>query len=305
MIYQKRVTTFAFFMFSLFLISSCSALYIEENSTVDFGHVLRVENISTPRLAPGQQGALKVTLKNNGDYPVTDTRIRLILPNQLQLIDDVNEVRIAEIKKSEKKNIEFKIIALPNSEEGIYNANLTANYVTHFGVNSFNVGQNSADSYNFGIIVRSDPSLFVQIDSSTIYSEKKLGNIILKFVNNGTSNIKFLTVDLQSSEDYEIITDSKSYIGDLDSDDYQTITYKIKINGKNEETIFPVKITFRDSINNIYLQTFNLNFKIRNGAEIGESNNRSLWIIFILAIITFIFVIFGYKKYLRNKNKKN
>lgn len=287
---------------SFLLIANASALYTEEDNKISFGHPLRIQNISVPDLAPGESGILKVIIKNNAAYSITDVRAKLTLPSQLQFINDVNEVRIAEIKTNGVKEVEYRIIALPTSEEGIYNANLTVNYISHYGVNALNVGEDNQDSYSFGIVIKSSPSLFVQLDSFDVYKEKLSGDITLKFVNNGTSNIKFLTVNLEPSNDYEILSDDKSYVGDLDSDDFQSVIFKIKVNKKVSEVNLPLEISYKDSMNNLYSQQLSTNLKIMKGSEIGKTDGISASTIILIIVVLGIVGYFIYSRF-KKKNK--
>ena len=291
------------FCIVLLLIVNVSALYNQDNTTISFGHPLRVQNISSPDLAPGESGILKVYLKNSAAYTISDVREKLTLPSQLQFLDDVNEVRVSEIKSNEVKEVEYRIIALPTSAEGIYSATLLINYISHFGVNAFNLGEDNSDNYSFGIVVKSPPSLFVQIDSIDVYKEKKSGDITLKFVNNGTSNIKFLTVNLEPSSDYEVLSSDRYYVGDLDSNDFQSVVYKIKVNNKASEVNLPLDITYRDSMNNFYSQRLNPSFKIMDGSELGKTSDISTSTIILIIVVLCIIGYIIYAKYGKKKNK--
>ncbi len=298
---KKEVITIVLLL-NLLLIANISALYVEEDSKISFGHALRVKNISVDDLSPGEQGFIKINLKNNADYTITDVRARLTLPTQVQLLNDVNEIRIAEIKSMDIKEIEYKIISLPTASEGIYGASILVNYVSHYGVNAVNFGDENQDNYSFGIMIKSDPSIFMQLESSEIYRGNIIGDISLKFVNNGTSDIKFLTVTLAESPDYEIISDNKNYIGDLDSDDFQSAKFNIKLNTKKSSIDLPVTISFRDSMNNPYTKQMHALLRIRTASELGKSNGNYAWLILILIIIS---AAAGYYLYKRGKRKKN
>jgi len=264
-----------------------------------------VQSVSAPDLSPGETGILKIDLKNSAAYVITDVRSKLNLPSQLQFINDVNEVRIGEIKSNETKEVEYRIIALPTTAEGIYSSSLLINYVSHYGVNAFNVGEDNSDNYSFGIVVKSTPSMFVQVDSADIYKEKMSGDLTLKFVNNGTSNIKFLTVNLEPSSDYDILSDNKYYVGDLDSNDYQTVVFKLRVNTKSSEVNIPLDLSYRDSMNNEYSQKSSAKLSIVDGSELGKTSDVSpiIWVIIIIIVIVIIY--FVYRRIARKKKNKN
>ncbi len=299
---KKEVILIGLF-FMLLLVANAFALYVEEDNRISFGHALRVKNITVTDMSPGEGGFIKINLKNNADHAITDIRARLTLPAQVQLLNDVNEIRIAEIKAGDIKEIEYRIISLPTASEGIYGASALINYISHYGVNSVNFGDENQDNYSFGIMIKSDPSIFMQLESSEIYQGKNIGDVSFKFVNNGTSDIKFLTVNLIESADYEIISDNKNYIGDLDSDDFQSATFNLKINSKKTSIDIPVSISYRDSMNNPYIKEIHATLNIRSASELGKSNGNYLWIILILIIIAAGVIYYFYQRSKRKKNK--
>jgi len=244
-------------------------------------------------------------MKNNAAYSITDVRAKITLPSQMQLIDDVNEVRIAEIKSGSLQEVNYRIIALPTASEGIYSASLMINYISHFGVNAFNLGEDNQDNYTFGVVIKSLPSLFVQVDSIDVYKQKMNGDITLKFVNNGTSNIKFLTVNLENSGNYQILSSNTYYVGDLDSNDYQSVTYKIKVNDKITEINLPIDITYKDSMNNFYSQKLIQNIKIMDGVEIGKKQNLSISTIILVIVVLGIVLYIIYARFRNKRNKSS
>jgi len=287
----------------LLLIASVSALQENEDDRTNFGHSIRINSINTPDLAPGESGLLNISIKNNGGYKITDLRAKLTLPSSLYFLDDIDEVRVSEIKSEEIKEISYRVIASPTASEGIYSGILKIKYINNFLANYVNVGQEKEDNYTFGIVIKSKPSLFVQIDSLDIYKEKMNGEVSLKFVNNGTSDIKFLTVTLENSENYEIISSDKYYIGDLDSDDYQSVVFDIKVKNKLEKVMLPLKISYRDSLNKYYSETVNAEFQIRKGSEIGKGNGMSTSSILLILVILAIVGYVSYKKFFKKKKK--
>ena len=55
----------------------------------------------------------------------------------------------------------------------------------------------------------------------------------LKFVNKGIHDLKFLDVIIEEGEGYEVLSNKKDYIGDLDSDDYRTQETVVKVTDEN------------------------------------------------------------------------
>ncbi len=195
---------------------------------------------------------------------------------------------MSEIKPDEEFKFDFNIITLPKTTEGVYKAFLSINYVNY-------VGEEREDNYSVGIVVKSIPKIFAQIEKADIYQGKRNGDITLLFTNNDLANIKFLTSELQNSEDYEIISNNKKYIGDLDSGDFQSTVFTINVKDNMDEIRIPVKITYKDSLNKDYTENLEIPFKIRSAKELGIKDNSYYWIIFVLLVVV-IAIIYIYRK---------
>jgi len=284
----------------LLLIVQISALYTEEDSKMDFGHVVRITDLNVPELAPGESGILKVVLKNNANYHISDIRGTLNLPSQIQFLNDVSKVKIARIESGESEEMNFRILALPSSDEGIYEGVLEVDYVSHFGKGYINVGTDKQDNYTFGMIIKDTPNIFMQIEDTEVYKGEDSGEITLRFINNYPANVKFLTVELKESEDYEIISDSREYIGDLDSDDFESVKFRVKL--KKEEAItLLVKLTYKDSMNNDYSDDLELGFEIRGAADLGKSAGNGTFSTVLFIIILAIIIYYFYRRYRKKK----
>lgn len=292
------------FIFVLLLVAQVSALYSSSGTKIGTGHVLRIQDINVPELSPGEEGILKLSLKNDANFDVTDVRAKLNSPSQVQLFNDVNNIKISKIQAGDTEDISFRIIALPNAAEGIYGASLIVNYISYLGTDSINVGQETQDNYTFGMVVRSIPDIFMQIEDSDIYKGNDVGKVTFKFINNDIANVKFLTVYLQDSEDYEIISDNRKYIGDLDSDDFETIDFRIKLKKKKEEIKIPLIINYKDSMNKEYTNNLEASLKIRDAEDIGKNGKNYFWTIVILLLIIFGVGYYVYNNYFKKKKLK-
>jgi len=297
---------FLFIGVFLLVVSSISALYIPDSDTQGFGHFIRIQevNITPKEIAPGEIGIISFKLINNGDGDVEDVIAKLILPTGLESFNDVDTVKISKIKSLESQEIKFRVIVLPGASEGIYRANLSLSYISYFAANFANVGDSQSDSFSLGIVVKSSPQIFVQIDDSNIYKGSENGDITIKFVNNGIADVKFLTIELEDTDDYDIVSNSKEYIGDLDSDDFESIDFRLNMHKKKGEISFPLKIDYKDSMNNDYEDVLTASMELRSAKELGVKKNNTMtyfWMIVVLGLIGW----FGWKRYRKKIKKKH
>lgn len=290
---------------SLLLVSLVSSLYIKDSERVNFGNYIRVINVSMSpeELAPGKQGIIKFSLINNGVGNVDNIRVKLELPSGLSFYEDVDTVKLSRLSSMSSREFAFKIIASPTALEGIHNANLTVYYTSYFGADFANVGEEQQDVFKLGIIVKGEPNIFVGVDETKVYKGKNIGEVTFKFVNNDAADVKFLIVELEDTDDYDIISNPKEYIGDLDSDDYESVDFRVKMKKKSGEIVFPLQVNYKDSMNNDYEDRFEVGMKMFSAKDLGvEKNNTNLYL--IISIVMIIAGWIGYKKYKSYKRKK-
>ncbi|MEM0465147.1 MAG: hypothetical protein QXW97_00400 [Candidatus Pacearchaeota archaeon] len=276
----------------IFSISLISSLYIFDDNKASFGKIVTIKEIQIPEISPGKDDILNITLKNIGKDHVSDVNIELNLPSEFQFYQDVNNIKIPKIKSGEEKKISYRIIANSNSKEGIYKANITLEYTSHFGVNAINVGQKQKDILDIGLIIKSEPNFYVILEDSEIYKKNKIGGVILKFVNNGTADIKFLNVNLKNSQEYDIISDSNYYVGNLDSNDFQSVIFRLKIKEEYDEIMLPLKVNYKDSFNKDYEKNINVKLRIMSASELGKIKGNNIYYYITAIIIVLIIIIF-------------
>ncbi|MBU0957201.1 MAG: hypothetical protein KKF56_00135 [Nanoarchaeota archaeon] len=270
----------------------------ERSDRLDFGHVLNVKSVTMdpPFIPQGGSANLTLLLENNANFIIKDVRIDIDLPSQIAFNNDISQKKIVKMESGEMRIVYYNVIALPSAIEGIYESELTINYLN-------NMGTERQDNSTFSIMIKSTPNIVVKIDKSEVYKGSNVGEVTIKFINNGLANIKLLTVKLLESEDFEIIESNVNYIGDLDSDDFETVGFRIKEISGNSQINLPLEIQYKDALNNNYLETINVPLKLEKASDLGLGNGNStiIWIIiFIIIIAAWIF----YKRYKNKHHKK-
>jgi hypothetical protein len=272
------------------------SLTLQRQQRLNFGHVLMIESIQTQpsELIPGQPAKLIIKLTNTGNYNLLDLRTRITLPSEFSFIDDVSQRMIAILEAQTSNELTYEIIALPGTVEGVYNANITNDYLNH-------IGDEREDSDTFGIVIQAKPRLYSVIESTELTTKNNLGKVSIQFVNNEIADIKFFTVQLKESPDYTIISSDKAYIGKLDSDDFQSADFRIKLNTQQKTVKIPLIITYKDKLNKDYNEEAELNLVLKDPKDLGINTNGSsiYWVLLIIVLAGGYYV---YRR--RNRNKK-
>ncbi len=250
------------------------------------------------KIKPGGKGTLTLDLKNLAKFFVKNIKVSLSLSGTpFATIGSSNERVIEHLDPKANITIDFRLMAEPDAEANIYKLPYNINYLDKLGAKYTKNG-------TIGVIVGAEPDLLVDLESTKVYSKKQSGNVNIRFVNKGLTDIKFLTVTLRESENYEIVGSEYVYIGDVDSDDYETAEFRIYVKGTdNGKVILPLKLEFKDANNDEYTQDYNLELKLYSGREarkygLREGNS------FVGIIITVVIIVVGFFAYRNWKKRK-
>lgn len=291
---QIKYILTALLVFSLALSLVCAAT--ANSQRLSFDHLLYMSNITTSpfEMAPGQEATLSFVVENTGDQFIRDLRVTLGLPSEFAPYKDTDTRKMAQLNAGESQTLSFNIIPLPATEDGVYKLNIITKYLNY-------VGEEREENNTISLIVGSSPKLLVELTSSEIYKGNSLGNVKIKVINDNPGNIKFLKVQLSNSTAYTVVGSDLDYVGDLNSDDYSDVTFKISLDDDVKTLELPIILSYKDALNKDYNQKENLIFKVPTAAEAGIKKSYS-WL-YILIIILAIGGYIAYRRYNKNITK--
>jgi len=277
--------------------------------------ILAVEDVTTSKgtVSPGDEVGVSIKLKNLADSSLKDIKVKLNFIEFEQTLTgaQVTELPISPIGSSDEKTIKtmeggseesvsFDLVVDPSAEAKVYKIPVT---ITYNDMQGTNYSKNNIISLTVG----GEPDLAVTLDSSTAHMAGKTGEVIVKFVNKGFSEIKFMYVVLEDGENFEVLSPKEAYLGNIDSDDYETAEYEIYVNPKAEgEVILPLTIEYKDSNNNPYMREIKLQNRIYTSEEakkFGIVKSSSAGGIVVVLIIVGI-GLFLYRRWKKRKNNK-
>lgn len=241
---------------------------------------LNIKEIKTvpETISPGKEAVLSFTLENLADSAMKDIKITLDLPEvDIAPSGEISEKKLRMIDAGSTADLSFKIMALPTSNGGIYKVPFTLSYTDYYGTSYIQTGLIS-------IGVSSKPQIIISIDSSTLSKSSRIGEVDIELTNMGLTDLKFMSAEIKESEDYKILSSNSFYIGDIDSDDSGTATFKLSVKTGDDFSI-PLTLSFRDVLNNDYSEDVNVNFKMLSNSELGKKTLAG-------SIITGIIVLF-------------
>ena len=203
-----------------------------------------------------------------------------------------------EIQESKSKTAEFKVVALNDAKSGIYKIPIKISYIED------NVAK--TQSSLISIMINSQPIIEVSVDDGLLLKGKE-NKVTFKIVNKGLADAKFLEIETKGSTSYSILSAEKVYVGDVDSDDFQTVDYQIFFNQNSLNRLdIPVTIKYKDVANKEYTQEFNPTLKVytleqaQNLGLIAKSNTTS----YIVGVVILIIIFFVYRWFRRRRKRK-
>ena len=264
--------------------------------------VLSVDSVEVNKKAfePGSDGIVKIKLSNKADSILQDIKAALSLGSvPFVPLGSIDEKSVYQIGPRESYEFDFELLADPKAQGGIYRVPLKITY-------SDKLGNVYLRNGTIGLIIGAEPDLSVTLDTTEVYSTKKSGEVVIKVVNKGTTDVKFVNVKLMQGNGYRILSNDEDYLGNIDSDDYETAEFKIYVNEKKKESVLlQIKIAFMDANNNRYNSTVNLEMPLYSASEakklgLDGGNGKVGFFIVVIVVVAGLFI---YKRWSKGRKK--
>jgi len=276
--------------------------------------------VSDPdKIKPGDEAVVKIKVKNMADSTLRDVTLKLDLTYS-DIIDSLSattasdkiaafdslpfapigsatEQKISSLGAGKEYEFEYNLIAFSDAESRIYKIPIELSYYDELETQYVKEDV-------IGLVVGTKPDLSVIVDESELYVGNKMGTVTIRFINKGFSDVKFLDVILDETEEFEILSAEEVYVGNVDSDDYETVDFELYLtNGatKEEKTIvLPLNVEYRDTNNNLYEEKLELEMKVLSAEKLGIKTSSNGTVMLLLIIV----IIVGVVLYRRSRNNK-
>ncbi len=276
-------------------------IYVKSRDTI-----LSIENVeSTPdEIVAGSKATVEFTLKNLANTQVKDISLKLDLSastTPFAPVDSTTEKRIEKLEPGEEESVMFHIISEASAEPKVYKIPLTLGY-------SDESGNTYTKTDIIGLLISSDPELDVYMEESDTFQGGTKGSIIVSISNRGATEAKFVSIILAQSENYEIIGPDRTYIGNLDSDDFDTAEFKLYVDESLNNTKIPITVTVKhkDAYNDEHIEEFELELPIYSRDDLirlGEIEADSGSNTVVYAIVAIIVLYILYRLFFRRKKR--
>lgn len=248
---------------------------------------LTVESVSKApdQINPGDIISLGITLENDGSEDLKDIRVSIDLTNIPIAPLESSEAFIEEIDNDEKGLATFSLQAFPDAVPGVYKIPVK-------------ISAENQDIQTFtSITIDSHPNLEVGVEESTIVTTNEKGKIVIRFVNTGDGEVKFLSAKIPRLSSYEVLTQNTFYIGNIEPDDFETIEAEILV--KESIQAIPLEVSYKDSFNREFKRVYALEVKTYSPEEakqLGLTQSSSTPFVITIIVIALI-LYFVYRRF--------
>jgi hypothetical protein len=227
--------------------------------------VLVIDNyeIKPSPVVPGQIADVILTLRNAGRIGVKNINVGIELEDgTFSTIGSGAKKRVDRIDAGETEQVTFQLASDTSTVVKVYSIPVSLSYQDE---------RNAvyADTAKFTLVVNAAPELSLTVDSTDFESKTKPGTVSLKVVNKGVVDLKYVTVRLVQTPEYDVLSPSnEEYVGNLDSDDFETVDFLIKPVAENPR--LKVQLEFKDPYNLNFAQDYDLPLRIITDKDLGK-----------------------------------
>ncbi len=252
-------------------------------------------------ITPGNQAELFIKLNNGGVDNYENIYLNLNVSDDFMVLESTEEKFVETINNGEEKLISYKFTLSPDFNSPYYLIPLTLEYEDDSG-NLF------TKDLKLTATVDNYAELMSYISDSDNFIAGSTGEVTISLANIGIAKVKALNIEIIDTEEYDVLSPKKDYIGDVDADDVESEDFKLYINPEAKEKItLKLKINYRDEKNKVSSDEIEVPLKIYEPSELKKyglvSNGTSTYI--IIAIIVLAGIGYFFYRRMKNKKKKN
>lgn len=199
-----------------------------------------VQSVEAPSLTPGKESSVRVTIKNTFDEDVEDVSFGFVFSGTSFIATGGSEESTNELRDGRSEDFTFRIKPSYDVKPGDYSIPYELSYTLD--------GERYMKKGSVGLHVGGSPEIRASVEPIVPVIDGK-DTLTLKIINDGLADARFVSVAVDV-EGMTLLSDDESYIGTVDSDDFETATFDVRYT--RERATLIATISYRD-LDNIKL----------------------------------------------------
>lgn len=265
---------------------------------------ISVDNFRTipEKIKPGSSGKLLIKLTNTGNNDLKDIKVKLDLDDsEFSPVGTTDEKMLKLIQRGYSSMVEYELLASADAEAKEYKIPIEIKYKDEFN-------DNYTVENKITVMMDSTPDYLLALEDTKVYERKKSGKVVLSISNVGQSELKYMSMRLIDSDDYSVIGKHEEYVGNLESDDFETADFDIYV-GKTKKKNIPLKVQliFKDSYNNGYTEQKEVYMNLYSHSlaiKLGLAKRSKMWWFLAVGLLVILAGYFYYVKKYKGKERK-
>ncbi len=253
------------------------------------------------RISQGQISTLVINLESIVSSTARNIEVKVKPPEGFTVVGSTNEKRISWILPNKNKTVSFDLIANPTIESKPYKIPIEIYYYNDDG-SLISTGSNY--TYETGILVEAPIDYQLDLEESKIGTAGQVGDIIIAFSNIGASEIRYSSIELVSTNQYDVVSPPRTYIGNLEPDDFETVDFKIR--ARTSKVIdLKLKVIYKTAYNEEFEDTKYVKLPMYSKSQaiaygLAQPTSNLSATIFYLIVIVLIYMLYKEWRRLRN-----
>ncbi len=205
-----------------------------------------------PKVDPKSEFTANFSIKNVGTGPAKN--VKVYFKNQTSILPKMSIYYIDTIAPGEAVSIEsgFFVDTTTPSQHPLPIA-------IHYENETYKM--QPVQEYSVLVPVSSGNALFIYLDSQDKLVEDAVGEVTIGIANRGLARSKHVVLTIAEGDRFELIDTDTRYIGDIESDDYDTVDFKIL--PRSDCVNITVDVSYADDYGNTYDMTAELPIKVQ------------------------------------------
>jgi uncharacterized membrane protein len=273
------------------------ALFLIAIANLNLASALVIHAGNNLGIAPGSGGDITLNIDNNFDYDIADVAFALSFTDGKFSPIGGSSQTLDTIEEGDDKTLLFRIAVAEDTKTGDYILPYTLTYkIANCSSSLIPNPCYRQEIGSIGVKVSGAPVLEYIASSDTQIIGK--GKLNLKIINKGYADAKFVSVKLNSG--VTIVSEPVSYIGTINSDDFDSVSFDVVFNKENPIVSFTVDYTDNGVKKSQDLNLPVIIYSSDEAARLGlvKKTPVLLYLLFLVA------VVLGYLLYRRLKKRK-
>jgi hypothetical protein len=255
-----------------------------------------IKSVIVDPVAPGGQGTIRIEVENTLNTDKEDVSISLKFTETPFIPVGKSQETAEEIDEGDEEDFVFRIRTDIDTNPGNYEIPYILEYEDD--------GDEKTREGTIGIQVQAEPELTFSASTENPVVGRQ-GQVTLRIINKGLFDARFVTVKVLP-EGYTLLSESEAYIGEVESDDFETENFNVVFGKTNPN--FRAVVSYRNFDNEEVLQQVDIPLTVytqERALQLGIIQQSSVGFYVGLVIVIIILIVIWRTVKKRRRLKKS